>query len=128
MNKKRYAFDVDDTITGYPEQCKDIMEGLIAQGHVISIITGTIDEPKNVDLSKIQESRRIQLARHGVIQGIHYHDIHPAVGPTGEAIAIRKGQLCKMLGISAVWDDTAGYCSEILKACPNIMICQIGAK
>lgn len=125
MTKKRFAFDVDDTITKYPEVCKPIMEALVAQGHVVSIITGQPDKPENVDLSKAQEVRRQQLARHGVLQGIHYHDIHPAVSPTHEGAAKRKGELCKMLGVCCIWDDSLTYCDGIRKLCPKTMICHI---
>lgn len=116
----RFAVDIDDTVTKWPEEFKAIMESLKMSGHDVYMLTGGMD-PQSAN----ERYRENQLKKLGIERNTHYDDIHICVSDTYNGVAKLKGKFCKENEINVDFDDQYEYQDEIRKLSPKTMCLEV---
>lgn len=100
---KKIGFDVSETITRYPEQCKMLIESLHSCGWVCFIVS-----PNEISsIYKDLESAGIDKSMVTILNTGH------------------KGQACKDNGVCMLLDDNPGYLGQCLDKGVSIMPLQV---
>lgn len=114
-----YAFDIDGTLTRYPEMLGEMMKALWRQGHEIIVITGCLTaSPTTED----QREAQLYNLKPQICFGTHYTKVHVVQGDTTDDVARGKGELCKKLGVSVMFEDTIQWCEIIRKLSPDTAV------
>lgn len=111
-----YCFDVDGTISAHPAIFKEIMRGLLAIGHEVYPLTGTLTGHPDPE-----ESRYKQLASFGINRGEHYTDVVVCEGSWWGECGELKGRFCKEKGVVFMVEDTDPFIESIKKHSPETL-------
>lgn len=94
-----FAFDLDGTLSVYPEQLGTLMRSLSAAGHHVVVLTGT----------QTYADRERQLRGLGLADS--YNELVVVPGPTVADVAQQKGDYCRDHAVAVLVDDRADYCA-----------------
>jgi ABC-type arginine/histidine transport system permease subunit len=100
-----FGFDIDGTITRSPEALWAIADALLAAGHEVHVLTGTMD---TVLLDSHFEGRVTQLLAHGFNAWSHLHIV---LSPHAK----NKAQYCVDNDIVLMFEDSETYSEAISK-------------
>lgn len=115
-----FCFDVDGTITANPSVFRAIMASLMAVGHKVYPLTGSL-ERGSVTHQDLLRYRTHQLGMLGIVKGKHYTEISIAIGNTFEDVAQIKGQFCKEVGSSLMVEDVDLFINGIKQHSPDTL-------
>ena len=114
------AFDVDGTLTGFPEMFKELMvqigpqEGGAYTGFTRIVLTGCLSSSPT---SPAQ--RQEQLARLGIMKGEHYDELLVVQAPTTDGVAAGKGVVCRERNVALMFEDTKEWIPIIKTVSPG---------
>lgn len=97
-----FGFDVDGTITAAPEAFAALAAALLAAGHEVHVITGTMDALTEAQFA----ARRAQLASHGFPVPTALHIV---TAPHAE----QKAAYCRDHEIVMMFEDSPIYINAI---------------
>src|SRR3974390_47584 len=111
-----FSFDMDLTITSWPNQIKEIMESLKQNGHEVYVLTGAIDP-----MYTHEDVRQQELAELGIFIGRHYDDILICHSDSDSGVASLKGKYCKDYSIDCHVDDKEEYLNAVKRISPDTL-------
>jgi hypothetical protein len=114
-----FVFDIDDTITEYPEVLSEVMKSLKQAGHKVFCLTGNGRGDSDYEVDSAE--RVNQLKKYGVQKGVDYDSVVACNSDDPKEIAVKKGEWCKQNNVDLVIDDMDAYIKEIKRASPNIV-------
>lgn len=113
-----FAIDVDDTVTRYPAEMKQLIlsnpNNVFLTGH--NTTTG-IRNPE-----ELQEFRRRQIT---ALIGEFDNRIIIITGPDGPTIARGKGEFCRDAGVQIFIDDNEGFCQFVRNISPTTVVLRV---
>jgi hypothetical protein len=122
-----FVFDVDDTITHYPEQCREMMAALKQTGNTVYVLTGAYDPGTESNRRAHGKIRREQLEGYGIHADTHYDLLeigYAASGRQSELSKFKAGKLQEW-GAHCFIDNCSEYCDDAKKLCPTLFVLNV---
>lgn len=106
------CFDLDSTLTASPDFYRAAMQGLIAAGHKVHVLTGT--HTAKITPQEMSEKHSL-LAQLGFVKGRDYDQLDVVPGPESD-VAENKVRYMQAVGASHLIDDRKANCKAARKA------------
>lgn len=120
-----FAFDIDGTITRFPDAMREMMAGLRLRGNRVLVLTGkqtpiVFEQKDNPD----RGLRISQLKGFDIKPELHFDELFIACGPVdqGEGVGIAKAKIMVDEKVDLFIDDSARYVNTCRHHAPNVAV------
>lgn len=109
-----FCFDIDGTISAAPEAYKVMIDSLLAAGHEVHILTGTMDQEATEEHYR---KRHDQLAEFGITRWTNLCIV------TSPGNVEAKAKYCKDNNIAFMFEDSPWYADAIRAVTTCVLMC-----